>query len=538
MAGGKETPRQKLISLMYLVLLALLALQVSSAIIDKFQYLNESMETANKINAKQNLNLIAQIRQGVENGKNAEADQALLKEALEIRSRSKMTLDYIQKIKSHLITITGGKNAEGNYEGAKEEDAVATYMLGSGGNKKGEAYNLKSVLSGHTEYINKVSKELKTPILFESLSQDGKDDPIFKNNPEQRIKDFAQLNFEHTPLIAALAILSDKANKITSMESALLAEINNRIGGGRINVDKIRPVVKAPKGLIIEGMNYEADMFMAAYSSEFKPQMTFNKDSINVDPIGVGKINFRAKGRNFVNGVSQEKWTGSITYPKADGTDSTYLIEQNYKVIRPAIQVQANTVNSLYKNCGNKLTFMIPALGEDYNPKFEVVGGTLASATASGKVVVIPSQPNVTVKISNNGTYIGSSKFKVKLIPVPEIEVLCSNKKINPISGNSITDVGRLELKITPDKSFKELNPNDSDFRPKKWQVRLVRNKRVVGTKQLNRARENIRAFLSQKGARSGDILVIDEIKIKRKNYLNRVEDFKVGDKTFVIQIN
>lgn len=537
MAGGKETPRQKMISLMYLVLLALLALQVSSAIIEKFQYLNESMETSNSINEKHNNELISQMKHAVKNGKNAEEDVALLNKAIQLRQESKTILGYLQDIKDKLIKKTGGKTEDGNYEGAKDEDAVANFMLGSGETKNGEGYTLKSKLSSHTNFINDLCKELNIPILFKSISLDGKEDPIFKNNPDQKGKDFAQLNFENTPLIAALAILSDKASKINAMESSILAELNNRVGGKRINVDKIRPVVKAPKGLIIEGMSYDADMFMAAYSSEFSPKMTFNTDSIDVNTMGVGKISFTARGHHFNNGISEEKWTGSITYPKADGTDSTYIIEQSYRVIRPAIQVQANTVNTLYKNCGNKLTFMVPALGSDYNPKFTVTGGTVASSTASGKIVIIPTQPNVSVKISNNGTYIGKSNFKVKLIPQPEIDIKCNGRKINPITGNSLTDVAKLELKITPEKSFKSQNPQDARFYTKQWQVRLVRNKKVVGTKRLTRSRENIRAFLAQKGAKSGDMLVIDEIKIKRKNYQNRSENFQTGDKTFIILI-
>ena len=537
MAGGKETPRQKMVGLMYLVLLALLALQVSSAVIEKFQYLNESMETSNSISARHNSDLILQMTQAVVQGKNAEHDVALLNKAIALRKQSKKILTYIEDIKSNLIDKTGGINEEGNFEGAKDEEGVALYMLGSGGNKKGEGYNLKTKLSKHTSYINTLSKELAIPVLFENISMDGKEDPIFKNNPDQKRKDFAQLNFESTPLVAALATLSDKATKITAMESSILAELNNRIGGERINVDKIRPIVKAPKGLIIEGMNYDADMFMAAYSSEFKPTMTFNKDSIDVNTMGVGKVSFKAKGNHFNNGISEEKWTGSITYPKADGTDSTYLIEQSYKVIRPAIQVQANTVNTLYKNCGNKLTFMVPALGSDYNPKFSVTGGTIASSTASGKVVILPTQPNVSVKISNNGIYIGKSNFKVKLIPPPEVDIKCNGRKINPINGNSLTDVAKLELRLEAEKSFKEQNPRDAHFYPKQWQVRLVRNKRVIGTKVLRRSKENIRGFLSNKSARSGDMIVIDEIKIKRKNYQNRSENFNIGDKTFIILI-
>jgi hypothetical protein len=180
---------------------------------------------------------------------------------------------------------------------------------------------------------------------------------------------------------------------------------------------------------------------------------------------------------------------------------------------------------------------MVPALGSDYNPKFTVSGGTVVSSNSSGQIVIIPNRPNVSVKISNNGTFIGKSDFKVKLIPPPEVDIKCNGKKINPISGNSLNDVARLELKLISEKSFKEQNPRDAQFSPKQWQIRLVRNKRVIGTKRLTQSKENIREFLAQKGVKSGDMLVIDEIKIKRRNYQNRSEHFNIGDKTFIILI-
>ena len=152
MAGGKETQRQKMIGLMYLVLLALLALQVSSAIIQKFQFLNQSLENANKNTIERNENTLVGIKTSVEKRGSGQNDIAVLTKAEQVRKETASIMSYLEGLKEQMIKDTGGEEAEtGNYVGAKEETKIEIMMVG--GKKNGYAYAMKEKLNGYTDFV-------------------------------------------------------------------------------------------------------------------------------------------------------------------------------------------------------------------------------------------------------------------------------------------------------------------------------------------------------------------------------------------------
>lgn len=255
MAGGKETPRQKLIGLMYLVLLALLALQVSSAILQKFSFLNSSLELAVKNSNSANDGKLGAIKTAVEK---APKYQTVLDEAEKIKKISREMIKEIDSYKEEIITKTGGKDEKGNYVGMKDEDVTANLMVGDPSTgKKGKAFGLKDRLNNFILELNKTAGTN-----FPPLAQDGKDDPLTKNDAEQKNKDFAELNFGHTPMIAALAVLSDKQSKITAYESEVLSVLQNRVGASDFKVGGFEASYSALSSTVAAGTDYEAKMFL------------------------------------------------------------------------------------------------------------------------------------------------------------------------------------------------------------------------------------------------------------------------------------
>jgi len=139
MAGGKETPRQKMIGMMYLVLTALLALQVSSAIVQKFVFLDESLINVNNMTVSENGGLVKKIEKAVSDA--GGKDKPVFDRAQEVRSKTAEVIKYMEDIRNSLITGTGGKDEDGTYKGAKEEEKVAIEMVGND-SRKGKAYEL------------------------------------------------------------------------------------------------------------------------------------------------------------------------------------------------------------------------------------------------------------------------------------------------------------------------------------------------------------------------------------------------------------
>jgi gliding motility-associated protein GldM len=127
MAGGKETPRQKLIGMMYLVLTALLALQVSSAIILKFKFLDDSLMAVNAKTSDDNVGRIKGIEKAVAERKGAATakDKRVLSDATLVRTRTAEIIKYLNDTRNSLIQKAGGTNPDGSYKDPSAEDLVA-----------------------------------------------------------------------------------------------------------------------------------------------------------------------------------------------------------------------------------------------------------------------------------------------------------------------------------------------------------------------------------------------------------------------------
>jgi gliding motility-associated protein GldM len=122
MAGAQETPRQKLIGMMYLVLTALLALQVSSEIINKFDLMNKSLEKSANEATDANQKRIVSMQEVISKQGNRAEDVAILKQAQEVKTRSAEMINYLEGIKKEMVQKSGGiKQETGGYTNPSAE---------------------------------------------------------------------------------------------------------------------------------------------------------------------------------------------------------------------------------------------------------------------------------------------------------------------------------------------------------------------------------------------------------------------------------
>ena len=175
MAGGKETPRQKMIGMMYLVLTALLALQVSNAVLEKFIFIDQTLQRAAKENVDKNNKTVSRIEAEVKKKGDRESDVKALDKAKQVRQMTSALLSELQDYREEMARITGGYDENGKLIGAKDYDKVGAWMIHGGKGKE-----LK-------ERLNKYSADLGalTGDTFLPLARDAKDIDIAKNDPEQ-----------------------------------------------------------------------------------------------------------------------------------------------------------------------------------------------------------------------------------------------------------------------------------------------------------------------------------------------------------------
>lgn len=534
MAGGKETPRQKMIGMMYLVLTALLALQVSSAIIQKFKFLDDSLQVAVNSATKTNTATDSRIKKAVkDNGGKAE-DLAVLKKAEQVRKLTTETLAYMDALRKELIEKTGGPEkdeATGSvigYVGAKEEQKVMEIMLGPEGSHKGKGYDLKDKLNKYSQELSNLVGPKVLPM--KKLALDAKEDPMFAKDKEQNTKDFAELNFGHTPMVAALAVISTKEAEMLKLESEALEELARQVGASNLSFDQVFAMSRATSNVVAAGTDYEAEMFIAASSSALKPIFKYGGSevpAVNSGGVIVGKVKFRASAGNYdKEGNAKKTWAGSITI-KNKGKDTTFKLEVPYVVARPVIQVQSASVQALYRNCGNELNVQVPALGSQYNPSFSASGAEVRKGSQKGIVTLIPTASKVKLNVSSGGTALGSQEFKVRLIPKPEIVVLAGGKPVNEKTGMSAPGPRSLTVVAKPDESFAAFLPKDARYQVTSWMAVLVRGKRPVSTQNFTSSTGNLSAFASQ--AQPGDRIMIEVKTVRRTNFLNQSEVVNLG---------
>ncbi len=517
MAGKKESPRQKMIGMMYLVLTALLALQVSSALIYKFQTLNASLEKTVASTDTGNKKKQAAIAEAVKSRGNKPREVELSKEAKEVHQKTQEMLAEIDGLKKELIEKSGGYNDEGGYKGANEETVVEVLMIGAS-EKSGKAYQLKKKLDEYVAFMNKHSKTK-----FDMLARNASEDPILKNNSDQKNKDYAHLNYGQTPMVAALAVLSETEAKIVNMENGIMVGISAELLQDDIVIDKIKPVVKPQSDFVVAGTKYQAEMFMVATASSMQPQMEFGNSKLPVNEDGIGSLSFVASGGNYKpDGTMKKTWSGKITMKK-NGKDTTYNVVHEYTVVKPVIQVQSGSVQALYRNCGNKLNISVPALGAEYNPSFRVDGAAVINGTGAGSITLVPTSTRVKVDVNNRGNFIGQENFGVKLIPLPTIDVKVNNRKIIPIEGIDANAPRTINLKVIPDRGFAETLPAEINYYISEGKVYLARGRKEV--KSIPITGQNINLGSMAADMRSGDRLIVEVTKVKRKNFRNEIED-------------
>ncbi|EMR03783.1 type IX secretion system motor protein PorM/GldM [Cesiribacter andamanensis] len=528
MAGGKETPRQKMIGMMYLVLTALLALQVSNTVLEKFIFINRSLEhTVSETNTG-NSNLVSRIQKQVDESGNRKDDAAVLQTAREVRERTQQIIAELNQIKADLVQQTGGFGEDGvTPVNINDEEVLANLMINK---KKGE--ELKAQLNDYAAFLQQKSGVKTDPIAY-----DGAEHPIFANDPNQKSKNFAELNFGQTPLVAGLATITQYETEVLMREQAALDELARKVGAEDVKFDRVVPMVLPNARVVAAGTKYTADMFIAASSSSITPDMYVNGKKLPVGPDGFGKVEFPASASSYdADGLAKQTYKAEIRVTLPGGRDTTYTNTIEYFVAKPVIQVQSASVQALYLQCGNELNVQVPALGTAYQPNFTADGASVLQGNKPGIVTLVPNAKNVKLNVSSGGTFIGSENFGVRLVPKPDIIPTDGGRELDQKQGIKAAQLGRIVMRADADASFKEFLPKDARFRVTGYTVYLARGNRPVANQKVNGPEVNLRQWAAQ--ARPGDRIVIEVTEVKRMNFRDEVLDVPMGTKTFTLPIN
>jgi gliding motility-associated protein GldM len=411
MAGGKLTPRQKMINLMYLVFIAMLALNMSKEVLSAFGLMNEKFDSANIASTENNKSLLDNINQ--KGSENAGEFGAAKLTAGKISQISKGFYDYVQSLKADATNGVEIDKETGKlpYEAMDKGPHIdETWFAGDNYSPKGSAIvaamnkyvsDLKAATSGQTK-LNAIVKEIETKFNTADV-KDG----------EGVTKKYLSYHFEHFPAIASLAKLTAWQNDIKKAEFDIFNTLLGKAAVDAASYSKFKGFVVLEKNAYFQGEAVKGTVVLGKYDPDTHPS-SFT---------GPGKlVNGQAIISETAGAVGERTLKGQFTFVEG-GKTIPVPFEGNYVVVpRPnSATISADKMNVVYRGVVNPISVSFAGIGED---KVSASAPGLSPAGGKGKYNMSPGQGNeVTIvctgKLPNGQTVSDKKSFRIKGIPAP-----------------------------------------------------------------------------------------------------------------------
>ncbi len=418
-----KEPRQLMINIMYLVLTALLALNVSAEVFNAFKMVDKGLIKSNNALDASNDGMV----EGIKDGAKTKASLATYAERIDpIRSKSKEMTDYLQDIVDKMIDDNGtGGYIEDPQTGLKklkkEKDyGVTTRMLVQDpSGKAGLGPEIKSkLLQFKTDMLQFVDEADRAAFQNEIAVQI--DDETWKKKGKES---WAHMNFDHMPLQAVLPIFTKFINDVKATESAGLNYLAGKVGSGgaTIVLDKYQVVSAPEKSYIIKGEKYKTDLFLSASAggdSNTGIRISVNGKNLPLNSEGNAVYETTAS----TNGPKKYTATASITDP-VSGETKTYKKEFSYEVGERSVAVSASKMNVFYIGVDNPVEVSAAGVPSDQiKINMQGGGGSIKKDGKGGYNVRVntPTKKGEFAYVTVSAPGLSDKKpFRVKRIPDP-----------------------------------------------------------------------------------------------------------------------
>jgi gliding motility-associated protein GldM len=407
MALPKE-PRQKMINIMYLVLTALLALNVSAEILNAFKVVDTSLQTSSKNISAANNTLYSSLESKMNEAATKEKATYWNGKAQQAKTLSEGMMAYIDGLKKELKTEAGLKLEEGKEVFKEEDQEAATRLFGKGEHGKNRAEELEKKLNDYRAAMLAIDPELGKEFAT-TLSVDGKK-PIGQDGKE---KSFFDGYFHMTPTVAGLTLLSKFQNNVKNSENQLVSAAHSKIGEVKVKFDKTGVLIGQSANYVMPGQEIEITAGVGAYSSAVSPQISIGGAGVPVVD-GQGKYKFQASGGGSKSVPVTIRWKDQ------DGNDKSETKNVEYTVGTPGgAAVMLDKMNVFYIGVDNPITIGSPT-GWD-KTTVSMSGGSL-SGSGEKRIVRVSSVGPASITVNADGKA-STYNFRVKRIPSPVFKI-------------------------------------------------------------------------------------------------------------------
>ncbi len=413
MGHGKESPRQKMIGMMYLVLTALLALNVSAEVLNAFILIDNSLTKSAENFQSKNEEIYSEFVKALsESGDKVKPFKDL---SDDVKIKSQELFDEIQNLKLLLVQTADGPEGDVKNIGKKDDNNIPGQLMIT----EGRGEELKEKIIVHRGYLLAMIKDTArySPIV-KGINSSLNTEDILGNTGE--MVPWASANFDHLPLAGVIALMSKMQSDVRNAEAEILSYLFGQIDAGSFKFNKLEAIVNASTNYVLKGNKYEAQVFIAASDSTIEPEIVLAGGSKL--PITDGKGTYT--GATGTVGI--KTWSGVIKMKSpATGEILEFPFKSEYQVAEAGLVVSPTKMNVFYVGVENPVDISVAGVPAD-----KITAG-ISSGTIKrkGKGYVVIVKKRGTVKVSATADFggtkknMGSKVFRVKTVPDPVAKV-------------------------------------------------------------------------------------------------------------------
>lgn len=399
------SPRQKMINLMYVVLMAMLAMNISNEVLDGFTIVEESLNRTTENASKQNLAIYRDFEAQLK--ANPTKVREWFEKANWVRQMSDSLYNLAEELKVAIVKEADGPEGDVNNINHNDDlEASNRVMLAPGTGRGGLLH--KAVDHYRVRILTMINDDNQRRIIESNFNTkiQGKSNPLNKN--------WEEYMFEGMPVAAAVTLLSKLQSDIRYAEGEVLHTLVSNIDVKDIRVNKLSAFVIPNAQTVVRGDKFSAQIVMAAVDTTQQPQIF----------IGGRQVNLRNNTYEFVAGKTGDfTLSGYMTMMNGDGETIRRNFEQKYTVVDPSATVSADLMNVLYAGYSNPISISVP--GVPLNKVTATMSGGTLQPVGPGKYIARPVSvgSDVTISVASTQTgkpvQMGQFTFHVRKLPDP-----------------------------------------------------------------------------------------------------------------------
>ena len=444
MAHGKETPRQKMIGMMYLVLMAMLALNVSNEVLNAFDILSEGLKKTMETLETTNQKVLADF--DIQYEINPAKVEPWKEKALKVQEMADQIVDFIQTKKIEILVFSKEKEAYDENKNIETKDirskdntdAPANIMIGDNNDKAGK--ELKLMIENYRNYLtNEIVNTETTSLIRASIESSLNTSPSSHGESDTEIHEWEREHFEHLPLSGVLTIMTGLQINVRNAESEALKYLYGQIDAGSFKFNQLNATVIPNSNYIIKGNEYKAEVFLAAsdttasptiyvttdphpYDSTFEngAYMYTKRPGVKYDSLTVSKGSGKGIYTMPATSLGTKHWGGIIELSGPTGI-ITKPFKKSYLVAEGSVTVAPTKMNVFYLAVDNPVEVSVAGVQPD---KIDISVTNARHIKKGDTYIIRPIRPGnafviVYANIEGKKKEMGRKEFRVKTVPDP-----------------------------------------------------------------------------------------------------------------------